>query len=391
MHKPDPIPVRPIISSIGSVTYNLAKNAAKTIGPLVGKSPHHLINTQDFVKKIRDTSVDDNEIITSYDVSALFTSIPPDDAIKVVKDFLSEDTTLSERTDLTVEQIVELVTICLKTTYFSYDNKYFIQQYGCAMGSAVSPIVVNLYMEKFEQHVLSSYPGKPPKLWLRFVDDTFIIIDKSESESFFNFINQVDPNIKFTQEECVDNKLAFLDCLVHLNSDGTLNSTVYRKPTHTDHYLQFDSHHPLIHKLGVIRTLQYRADTVISNSEDIPEEKDHLQKALGNCGYPGWAFTKANKTKDSTKPTTGEVNHDNRTQVTIPYIAGLSERLKNSFKSFGITTCFKPTNILRGKLVHVKDKTPRDKQCNLVYGITRAAPDCGDSYVGETKNLYERD
>ncbi|XP_072048744.1 uncharacterized protein [Amphiura filiformis] len=170
------------------------------------------------------------------------------------------------------------------------------------MGSAVSPIVVNLYMEKFEQHVLSSYPGKPPKLWLRFVDDTFIIIDKSESESFFNFINQVDPNIKFTQEECVDNKLAFLDCLVHLNSDGTLNSTVYRKPTHTDHYLQFDSHHPLIHKLGVIRTLQYRADTVISNSEDIPEEKDHLQKALGNCGYPVGRLPKRTKPKTPLNP-----------------------------------------------------------------------------------------
>ena len=119
----------------------------------------------------------DDEIITSYDVTALFTCIPPDDAIQVVRECLEKDGTLSERTDLSVDQIVELVTICLKTTYFSYNNKFFLQQHGCAMGSAVSPIVVNLYMERFEQEVLRNYPGTPPRLWLRYIDDTFIIIN----------------------------------------------------------------------------------------------------------------------------------------------------------------------------------------------------------------------
>ena len=254
------------------------------------------------------------------------------------------------------------------------------------MGSAVSPIVVNLYMEDFEQRILKDFPGKAPRIWLRFVDDTFNIISKSESESFFKFINEKDPNIKFTQEECIGNKLAFLDCLVHLNSDRTLSSTVYRKPTHTDHYLQFDSNHPLIHKLGVIRTLHYRADTVISNPHAISEEKQHVQESLGNCGYPNWAFTKAKKTKDSTTTSDNQNSAaSSRTFVTIPYVAGLSERLKNTFKSHGISTCFKPTNTLRSKLVHVKDKQPKDKQSNLVYGIACATPDCGETYVGETK------
>ena len=71
--------------------------------------------------------------------------------------------------------------------------------------------------------------------------------------------------------------------------------------------------------------------------------------------------------------------------MTIPYIAGGSERLKNSYKSFGISTAFKLINTLRGKLAHVEDKPPKDKPCNLVYGLTCVAPDCGESYVGETK------
>ena len=156
-------------------------------------------------------------------------------------------------------------------------------------------------------------PGTPPRLWLRYVNDTFIKINKRESDNFFKYINEVDPNIKFTQEECVDDNLAFLDCHVHLNPDGSLNSTVYRKPTHTDHYLQFDSHHPLIHKLGVIRTLHYRANTVISNPQDIAEEKDHIHQSLGNCGYPEWAFTKANKCKQPSQ--SPQSNKDDNTSV----------------------------------------------------------------------------
>ena len=72
-------------------------------------------------------------------------------------------------------------------------------------------------MEAFEQSVLKDYSGKALKLWLRHVGDTFVIIDKKEADPF-KFINNVDLNIKSTQEECCDNKLPFLDCLVHRES-----------------------------------------------------------------------------------------------------------------------------------------------------------------------------
>ena len=122
-----------------------------------------------------------------------------------------------------------------------------------------------------------------------------MILDNNEQASFFEYINQRDPHIKFTQEACKDNQLAFLDCLVKINPDNTLSSSVYRKPTHTDQYLQFGSNHPLVHKLGVIRTLNYRAETIISEQSKIPEEKAHIRSALEKCGYPDWSFEKAIK------------------------------------------------------------------------------------------------
>ena len=77
VHK-NSIPVRPIVSSIGSVCYNLARFVSDLLSPLVGKSPHHIQNSQDFVAQIKDLKLDEEEILTSYDVTALFTSVPVD-------------------------------------------------------------------------------------------------------------------------------------------------------------------------------------------------------------------------------------------------------------------------------------------------------------------------
>ena len=119
------------------------------------------------------------------------------------------------------------------------------------------------------------------------------------------------------------------------------------------------------------------------------EEKDHIQKSLNTCGYPNWAFQKAKKIKDLQPGNSVQSSiATNSTQVTIPYVActsDMSERSKKNFKSYGIFTSFKPINTLRGKLVHVKDKQAKDKQSNVVYGLTCAEKDCKESYVGETK------
>ena len=182
IHKPAPFLVRPIVSSTHSVTYNVAKHIAGLLSPLVGKTQHHTRNIQDFVNKISTVNLDQSEVITSYDVCALFTCIPPKDAVEVVRRKLTSDSTLSERTSLTVDDIRLLLELCLNTTYFIFGKSYYKQQYGCAMGSPVSPIVVNLYMEEFEGQTLSSFTGTGARIWYCYVDDTFVVI-KSEEET----------------------------------------------------------------------------------------------------------------------------------------------------------------------------------------------------------------
>ena len=73
------------------------------------------------------------------------------------------------------------------------------------------------------------------------------------------------------------------DTLIHRKVDGSTKITIYRKPTHANQYILMDSHHPLQHKLGVIRTLMHRAETLVTEEEDKGLEIEKIKKALGVC------------------------------------------------------------------------------------------------------------
>ena len=112
--------------------------------PLVGKLPHHIQSTSDFVSKVRGVTLLPGECLSSYNVTTLFTSLPTDSALNIIKDLLGQDDTLCNRTVLSVQNIIELLGSYLHNTYFSFQNKFYEQVEGVAMGSLVSPIVANL-------------------------------------------------------------------------------------------------------------------------------------------------------------------------------------------------------------------------------------------------------
>ena len=205
-----------------------------------------------------------------------------------LKSKLNSDPLLHKRTPLSRKRIIELLSFCLNATYFSYKGNIYKQKHGTAMGSPVSPIIANLYMEEFKAKTIRTAP-KPPSVWLRYVD-TFVKIHDYFVNKFMEHLNSIDENIKFTTEPEMKGKLPFLDSCTTLNDDGSLDLTVYRKPPHTDQYLIFYSNHHLQHNRSVVRTLINRANCMVTKPEQKDAEVRHVKSALKANVYKELAF-----------------------------------------------------------------------------------------------------
>ena len=111
------------------------------------------------------------------------------------------------------------------------------------MGSPVSPVIANIYMEYFESLAIPSSPTLI-KWWFRYVDDVHSATRKDQVNKLQEHLNSTDPHIKFTIELPETDGLPFLDTLTKPTLNFT-ESAVYRKPTHTDRYLDYNSNHPI--------------------------------------------------------------------------------------------------------------------------------------------------
>ena len=135
-------------------------------------------NSSEFAKEVHEIKLDPDEELRSYNVSTLFMSVPIDKVLEVIRLKLEEYNTLSERTPL--EHVISsnyCGCACLNCTYLLFHGEYYLQIHGVAMGSPVSQIMCNLYMESLEQKALATTP-KRPRWWCRYLDDTLRVLKK---------------------------------------------------------------------------------------------------------------------------------------------------------------------------------------------------------------------
>ena len=146
--------------------------------------------------------MESDKILVSFDVFSLFTNVPVDEATSVIYGRLREDETLGDRTILYPQQIAELLEMCPKVHLPAME----------AMGSPVSAVVANLYMEFCKELAMETALTRP-SLWKRYVDDTFCIPRKGSTEELHH-LNGVRWTIRFTVEQEQDRTLPFLDTLL---------------------------------------------------------------------------------------------------------------------------------------------------------------------------------
>ena len=208
-------------------------------------------------------------------------------------------------------------------------------------------------------------------MWLKYVDDTFILRPHQEDvQILLDHVNSIQPSIQFMMEKEQDNKIPFLDVLITHTEQG-FRLSVYRKPTFTGQYLNFNSHHLYTVKKGIVCCLQHRAKTISSDTDAYQEQMISLRHNLLEC------IISAPRNLDRRI----ENNTRKLTMVCLPYVKGLAERIQKICSPYDIRTVFTSGSTLRRYLFHVKPPMEFNMTKNCVYSIPCS---CGKIYKGET-------
>nr|VZI23844.1 unnamed protein product [Spirometra erinaceieuropaei] len=195
--------------------------------------------------------------MVSFDVVSLFTSIPQALAVETLSDLLRQNYDGGDGQP-TAQGLIELMVHCLKT-FFTFEGTTYEQIKGTPMGSPISGLIAKAVRQKnLERRLFEEYK---PKFWARYVDDTVVIIDQDKINYYAEVLNSIMPDLQFTMEEELEDKLPFLDVLVCRQPNGELATSVYRKPTNTLQILSYNSNHPPQHKRSCVRTLYRRMET----------------------------------------------------------------------------------------------------------------------------------
>ncbi|XP_045492134.1 uncharacterized protein LOC123691667 [Colias croceus] len=354
-------PLRPIVSQIDTPTQKLSQHMSRVLAPLRGNTSAYVKDSYHFVEILKDLNIANNETMVSFDVQSLFTNLPVTDCINIVKKRLGEHNMPLE--------YAEILEHCLTSGYLLWNGEFYMQVDGVAMGSPVSPVVADIFMEDFEERALATAPVKP-RLYKRYVDDTFTILPTEHIPAFLEHLNSIHKNIQFTMELETNNRLAFLDILIMRGRDGMLNHTVYRKVTHTDRYLNGESHHHPCQLASVGKSLFQRARH-LCDAAHLSGELQHVKRVLRNNKLQA----PPQHHRSRTKPHTVE-----RQPAYLPYVKGVTDRIGRILRRASIKTIYKPHKKINQFLRPIKSNIPLQDA-----GVYKLDCDCGLSYIGQTK------
>ena len=273
-------PGRPIVSSVDSPTEKISHFIDIILQPFAQAGASYIRDMNDFLDKVRNLQIAEDEWIFSMDVSSLYTNIPHHEGVRVIRDVLRGRTSVPSN-----DNILKMLNLVLKCNCFRFNNDFYLQINGTAMGTRVAPTYAIIFMNRFEETFVYSYP-KRPRIWFRFIDDVWGVFkgSKDDFELFATHLNRVHDSIKFTYESS-KTKVTFLD-VTTLVINGKLETTLNIKETDNHGYLYFSSCHPYHNKLSIPYSQFLRIRRICSKWEYFAEHALKLTMYLSLRGYP---------------------------------------------------------------------------------------------------------
>ena len=268
------------MSSVDSPTEHISHMIDLILQPYAQSGESFILDTGDFLRKVDNLKINSEDWLFAMDVTSLYTNIPHDEGIKVVSE------QLSDRVDMPSKQsILKLLKLVLKCNCFRFNDKFYLQVNGTAMGTRVAPTYAIMFMNWFEKKYVYPY-RKPPRIWWRFIDDVWGIFRGSEEEllAFTKYLNAVHPTIKFTVEYSKD-RVNFLD-VTTIAHNGRIVSDLHVKETDNHGYLDYSSSHPSHNKLSIPYSQFLRIKRIYSTWSGFAINSLKLCHYLSLRGYP---------------------------------------------------------------------------------------------------------
>ena len=289
--------------------------------------------------------------------------------------------------NLTADTIQSLINLCLDNSYFEFNGQFYSQDTGGTMGSPLVVELSEIRVAETEQTALSSSPD-PPLNYRHFVDDGIgSFRDRQHADSYLSHINSLNPDLQYTIEHpSPDGSLPYLDLLIHPDK----STSIYRKPTHTNLYVKYNSCAPNSSKFSVIRSLTRRAYELCS-----PQHLDaELHTVYTTCLQNGYPPAKVTLIMDDVKTKflnpSRSLSHSQFTQqttspallVNLPYHPTLNKPLKSILLKHDVAVKNSSGTSLRNILTKTKTTPPPHLTPNAIYEVP--CNDCPAFYTGQT-------
>ena len=381
-------PLRPVVSMINTAEYNLAKYLDDYIKPNIPMD-FMLTSSTEFLNVLdgHKNKLSDNDIMISFDIVSLFTSLPLKESCDLATEYVySENSTKKPPySKETFRKLLDFAT----SGVFTYRNKYFKQCDGVMMGSPLGPTLSNLFLAHLEKEWFSKVYS--PVLYKRYVDDIFCVFkDEDSALQFFEFLNKQHKNLKFTYEKSKNNNLPFLDINV-IMKDETFETEIFRKKTFTGLVLNYKAMCPEQWKKGLIIGALHRGYSACSSWTSFHCEIEKLKNIFTSNGYPLEFINKiVHDFLNKKFISKNEEVKDERPKITfkIPYIGlpslQLKRKLKKIFKDINIdiNIVFSSTKV--ASYFSLKDRSDAILRSSLVYKFN-CLDDPNNTYIGKTK------
>ena len=315
--------------------------------------------------------------MVSFDITSLYTNIPIIDTLNIIKDYVHSDDQFARKTAIPQDKFLDLVSFINKLMALLWEAQHLQpqQKFICRL-MKVLQYLRHCSLQKFGNDLLM----------------TFTLLLNVRNWKTFSIISTIFiKTLSLLWRKESNGELAFLDTLLKRNN-GEISVLVYRKPTHTDQYLHYSSHHQTSCKESVVSSLFNRAYSISTNKNDLHKENARIKQVLKENGYQESIISKIFKriTNNHSLPQlqqqtqAADIQEEEiKMSINLPYVEGTSEKLRRILRSHKIRSTFYTENTLRKLLCKPKDQVATEDKNNIVYEID--CSNCEAVYFGESK------